>query len=99
MVKAFVPRRDEMGKLERALLPARERRQRQRRQIVYGLRGMGGMGKTQLAVEFARTHQARFSSVFWLDGSSACATFCSSYRGNVISTFLPDDSKLSYLLS
>ena len=31
---------------------------------------MGGIGKTQLAVEFARMHHRRFSSVFWLDGRS-----------------------------
>lgn len=34
------------------------------------LRGLGGIGKTQLAVEFARRHQALFSAVFWLDGRS-----------------------------
>jgi hypothetical protein len=28
------------------------------------------MGKTQLAVEFARRHHRQFSSVFWLDGRS-----------------------------
>lgn len=28
------------------------------------------MGKTQLAVEFARKHHSRYSAVFWLDGSS-----------------------------
>jgi hypothetical protein len=32
--------------------------------------GLGGIGKTQLAVEFARKHHHRFSAVFWLDGSS-----------------------------
>jgi hypothetical protein len=26
------------------------------------------MGKTQLAVEFARRHHRKFSSVFWVDG-------------------------------
>jgi AAA+ ATPase superfamily predicted ATPase len=35
--------------------------------VVYGL---GGIGKTQLAVEFVRKHQGWFSAVFWLDGSS-----------------------------
>ena len=34
------------------------------------LHGLGGIGKTQLAVEFARLHHRRFSSVFWFDGSS-----------------------------
>lgn len=32
--------------------------------------GLGGIGKTQLAVEFAREHRRRFSGIFWLDGSS-----------------------------
>jgi hypothetical protein len=34
------------------------------------LHGLGGIGKTQLAAEFARRHKATFSSVFWLDGRS-----------------------------
>jgi hypothetical protein len=34
------------------------------------MHGLGGIGKTQLAVEFARKHQRRFSGIFWLDGSS-----------------------------
>jgi hypothetical protein len=34
------------------------------------LHGLGGIGKTQLAANFARRHQAAFSSVFWLDGRS-----------------------------
>ena len=37
---------------------------------MFVLRGLGGIGKTQLAVEFTRRHQARFSAVFWLDGRS-----------------------------
>lgn len=40
------------------------------RQQVVVLNGLGGIGKTQLAVEFARKHQAAFTSVFWLDGNS-----------------------------
>jgi hypothetical protein len=32
--------------------------------------GLGGVGKTQLAANFARRHQHSFSSVLWLDGSS-----------------------------
>lgn len=32
--------------------------------------GLGGIGKTQLVVEFARKHEGRFSAIFWLDGSS-----------------------------
>jgi hypothetical protein len=54
-----------MEELERVLIPGPKQKQRQR---IHVLRGLGGMGKTQLAVEFARRHHSRFSSVFWLDG-------------------------------
>lgn len=40
----------------------------QRKVVV--VHGLGGIGKTQLAVKFARKHHHRFSAVFWLDGSS-----------------------------
>ena len=55
-----------MAKLERALLPQRQ----SCRQKIFILHGLGGIGKTQLAVEFARLYHRRFSSVFWLDGRS-----------------------------
>jgi hypothetical protein len=42
-------------------------KQQQRVFVVYGT---GGMGKTQLCAEFAKTSAERFSAVFWLDGSS-----------------------------
>lgn len=35
--------------------------------IVYGL---GGIGKTQLAIEYARLHKASYTSFFWLDGKT-----------------------------
>jgi hypothetical protein len=34
------------------------------------LHGLGGIGKTQLAVEFSRKYQRQYDSVFWLDGRS-----------------------------
>lgn len=63
----FVARDAEMQKLERFLLDNSSAKSRRRVVILYGL---GGIGKTQLAVEFAREHQHRFSAIFWLDGSS-----------------------------
>jgi hypothetical protein len=65
-VNAFVDRPAEMAELERALLPQRQNQ----RQKIFVLYGLGGIGKTQLAVELARRHHHKFSSVFWLDGSS-----------------------------
>ena len=64
VVNKFVDRPSDIAELEQALLPQRQ----YRRQKVFVLYGLGGMGKTQLAVEFARRHHGRFSSVFWLDG-------------------------------
>jgi hypothetical protein len=54
-----------MAGIEQTLL-----RCRQKRRNIYVLRGLGGIGKTQLAVEFSRRYRSEFSSVFWLDGSS-----------------------------
>ncbi|KAL8724135.1 MAG: hypothetical protein Q9166_008122, partial [cf. Caloplaca sp. 2 TL-2023] len=65
-VGKFVARPIEMANLERALLPQRH----SYRQKTFILHGLGGIGKTQLAVEFARLHYRKFSSVFWLDGKS-----------------------------
>jgi hypothetical protein len=56
-----------MTELERVLVPGPKQGQRQK---IHVLHGLGGMGKTQLAVEFARRHHRQFSSVFWLDGRS-----------------------------
>lgn len=56
-----------MAELERILIPQPGQKQRQK---IHVLHGLGGIGKTQLAVEFARQHYRRFSSVFWLDGRS-----------------------------
>jgi hypothetical protein len=51
-------------------MPHRQAQSEEHRQQVVVLHGLGGIGKTQLAAEFARKHQAAFTSVFWLDGSS-----------------------------
>jgi hypothetical protein len=57
-----------MEQLEQTLLPHLQAGSHRRNILV--LHGLGGIGKTQLAVEFSRKHEARFTSVFWLDGSS-----------------------------
>lgn len=65
-VSTFVERPAEMAELERVLLPKRQNYQ----QKCFVLHGLGGIGKTQLAVEFVSQHQRQFSAVFWLDGRS-----------------------------
>jgi hypothetical protein len=66
-VSRFVARDAEMQELERHLLDTQRAASRRNVVVVHGL---GGIGKTQLVVEFARRHKSRFSGIFWLDGSS-----------------------------
>ncbi|KAI9666161.1 MAG: hypothetical protein M1821_004096 [Bathelium mastoideum] len=63
-VKKFVDRPADIAPIERALLST----EHNSRQKIFVLRGLGGIGKTQLAFEFARRHHQKFSSVFWVDG-------------------------------
>jgi hypothetical protein len=66
----FVKRPSDTVELERSLLPRRLHSRQNQRQKIFVLHGLGGIGKTQLAVDFARRHQKTFSSIFWLDGRS-----------------------------
>jgi hypothetical protein len=66
-VRQFIGRRAEMEQLKQDLLP---RPGANCRQKIHVLHGLGGIGKTQLAVEFAWRYHRQFSSVFWLDGRS-----------------------------
>ncbi len=67
MVNRFVGRNAEMLRLEEYFHPKTPSPTRLK---VFVIHGLGGMGKTQLAIEFARKHHSRYSAVFWLDGSS-----------------------------
>ncbi|KAF5665043.1 tetratricopeptide repeat domain-containing protein [Fusarium denticulatum] len=65
----YVARPHDTAELEKYLLPTRSYAQQTRRKV-FVLSGLGGIGKTQLAIDFARRCQAMFSSVFWFDGRS-----------------------------
>lgn len=67
MVSSFVARDAEMNRLRQELLPiSRDEVHRK----VFFLHGRGGIGKTQLSIEFAREHHKSYSAVFWVDGST-----------------------------
>ena len=66
MAKKFINRPREMLQLENVLL----RNNGITRRRLFVLRGLGGIGKTQLAVNFMRSHQDAFSAVLWLNGAS-----------------------------
>jgi Cdc6-like AAA superfamily ATPase len=57
----FVGRQTELEQLRIWLTP------RPKRQNVVALYGLGGMGKTQLSIHFARRFVDTYSSIFWLN--------------------------------
>ncbi|KAG9657517.1 hypothetical protein KCV03_g10180, partial [Aureobasidium melanogenum] len=63
----FVQRVSDMQKLEEYFFPQQPDLTRRKMFVVHGL---GGIGKTQLCIEFVRRHHEKYSAVFWLDGSS-----------------------------
>ncbi|KAJ5232826.1 hypothetical protein N7468_005782 [Penicillium chermesinum] len=64
LIENFVGRQEELHDLWEYLRPVDGSSRK-----VAILHGLGGMGKTQLAVRFARTHKADFSAIFWLSGN------------------------------
>ncbi|KAI4853705.1 purine and uridine phosphorylase [Aureobasidium sp. EXF-8845] len=63
----FVQRVSDMQRLEEYFFPQKSDLTRRKMFVVHGL---GGIGKTQLCIEFVRRYQDKYSAVFWLDGSS-----------------------------
>lgn len=64
----FVQREAEMRQLEEFFQPDADVDGKRRK--VFVVHGLGGMGKTQLCVEYVRRHKGDFTAVVWLDGSS-----------------------------
>jgi nucleoside phosphorylase len=62
-IEQFIGREEELGNLWDYLRPARS----QTRKVAV-LHGLGGIGKTQLAIKFARKYKNDFTAVFWLSG-------------------------------
>jgi hypothetical protein len=67
----FVQRDEDMQKLENFFFGHVSQPVRRRIFVVHGL---GGIGKTQMCVEFARKHHEQYTAVFWMDGSSEDAS-------------------------
>ncbi|KAI2822751.1 hypothetical protein CBS133816_9241 [Aspergillus niger] len=64
----FIGRDSELNQMEKALRPVDE--PREQRKLLVG--GIGGIGKTQLAIAYAK-HPNIYTSVFWLNASSDAA--------------------------
>ncbi|KAK1838706.1 NB-ARC and TPR domain protein [Colletotrichum chrysophilum] len=65
-VNQFVARHDELGRLHKELKWTGDRR-------TVILRGLGGIGKTQTTIAFAKKHRDDHSAVFWLDARDTTA--------------------------
>ncbi|KAJ5625973.1 protein kinase subdomain-containing protein [Penicillium lagena] len=63
VIENFLGRQDELDKLWQYLQPTSS----QSRKVAV-LHGLGGIGKTQLAIRFARDHKQDFTAIFWLSG-------------------------------
>ncbi|KAL4860317.1 hypothetical protein BDV12DRAFT_205223 [Aspergillus spectabilis] len=67
-IEEFIGREEELNCLWDYLQPARS----QTRKVAV-LHGLGGIGKTQLAIHFARKHKLDFTAIFWLSGKDRSA--------------------------
>ena len=65
MIANFVGRQDELDNLWHYLQPTDSPSRK-----VAILHGLGGIGKTQLAIRFARDHRDDFTAIFWLNGKN-----------------------------
>jgi nucleoside phosphorylase len=92
-VGKFADRSRDTQALRQVLLPQEKDQRGRRLLVVYGL---GGMGKTQLAANFAQQHQYSFSSVLWLDGSSESSLKQSfaAFASRIPAGQIPEPSRL-----
>ena len=65
VIGTFVGRQDIIDRMEDCLLSGSEQRLR-----VLALQGLGGIGKSQLAIEYATRHQMHYTAIFWCSGRS-----------------------------
>ena len=68
----FVGREPELEQLEEWLSP------KTTKQNIVAVSGLGGMGKTQLSIHFAKHHHKSYSSVLWFNANNA-ATLTTDY--------------------
>jgi hypothetical protein len=82
----FVGRDEEILQMKKFLLPGSDSPNRK----ILVLGGMGGIGKTQLAITYAKRHRHSYSSIFWLNANTE-ATLTSSLRA-LANQILPSET-------
>jgi len=87
-------------------LALRSREHRSRPLVLYGT---GGVGKTEIVIEYAHRHQKEYSSIFWINATSLSSTYDSlrevfgrivRHYGRIFQTpdGLPDRARIFQLL-
>jgi hypothetical protein len=84
----FIGREAELQKTESILQPQSDSPGSNRKVFILG--GMGGIGKTQLAITYAKRHRHSYSSIFWLNANTE-ATLNNSLRA-VANRILPPET-------
>jgi hypothetical protein len=84
----FIGREAELQKMESILQPQSDSPGSNRKVLILG--GMGGIGKTQLAITYAKRHRHSYSSIFWLNANTE-ATLNNSLRA-VANRILPPET-------
>jgi hypothetical protein len=69
IISTFIGRSADINKLDEIFTPQVESNKSKERRVLF-LAGLGGMGKTQLALKYAKMNQANYDSIFWCDGRS-----------------------------
>ncbi|KAF8246609.1 hypothetical protein K440DRAFT_662037 [Wilcoxina mikolae CBS 423.85] len=68
-LKKFSGREDHLATIKNSLEPVLSETNGSSGQIVILLHGMGGMGKSQIALEYAYRHTRDYNSIFWIDAT------------------------------
>lgn len=64
----FIGRQTELYQMETILQPETDSLGASRKVLIVG--GMGGIGKTQLSINYAKRHRSSYSSILWLNATS-----------------------------
>jgi hypothetical protein len=84
----FIGREAEVQDVESILQPQSDSPDSTRKVLILG--GMGGIGKTQLVITYAKRHRHSYSSIFWLNANTE-ATLNNSLRA-VANRILPPET-------
>ena len=84
----FIGRETEIQQMGSILQPQSDTLGSTRKVLVLG--GMGGIGKTQLAITYATRHRTCYTSIFWLNATSE-VTLKTSFR-NIAHRVLPPET-------